>query len=200
MRFAALRAAAFADADQPRLAAHGLAVVHRALPLPPVLQRAPAVGADRRRGKLLDDVGPLLAGRLPAVSVMTRLRPAPPRPVLRRRGGLDQALGGGRGGAEGLLQRRALLPPQLVLEPLDLLDEPVDGLLLLQTPLAVARIRGRGHASSHGSRPRLRSTASRPSRTRAASSARPFSMACLSSGTNSGRTCMHRSFPPSRYV
>ena len=142
----------------------------------------------------------LIAGRLPAVSVMTRLRPAPLRPFLRRRGGLDQALGGGRGGAEGLLQRRALLPPQLVLEPLDLLDEPVDGLLLLQTPLAVARIRGRGHASSHGSRPRLRSTASRPSRTRAASSARPFSMACLSSGTNSGRTCMHRSFPPSRYV
>ena len=73
MRFAALRAAAFADADQPRLAAHGLAVVHRALPLPPVLQRAPAVGADRRRGKLLDDVGPLLAGRLQRAPVLDGL-------------------------------------------------------------------------------------------------------------------------------
>jgi hypothetical protein len=128
------------DPHQPLDRSDGLAIDDRAIPLASVVERRAAIGADLRSHEMLQAGRFGLAHGLASVSLVPGLGAAFFSSLLRRCRGFDQPFRRRGGQPKGFLFCGSLLTPQLSLQPLDFLLEPVDPLLLGQAFPTVARV------------------------------------------------------------
>src|SRR4030042_106613 len=139
----------FGPAIDPGLGFERSRLPHAALFRALVLKRPPALRTGRVLRRRFEHLGDLRRGEaLASASPMSRPRPLGLGLGRRRSIGLERDLGRGGGRAEEALRGLALLVTELLFQPGDLLGQPVNLPLLLQTEGTVVE----GHYSSRSRR------------------------------------------------